>query len=203
MRLAPRRQPGAGRRERLAGCRALRQTVGWGLWGLLCVVLPGCHTTNPHATTQPAMPRDGNAELILYISDQPYVTAEPAYRAVSVLAHGAAFDGDFEELAAALREAGLIGGGWRYAPDQCLDRAAIGFMICRACEIRTGLNWLLTSLGRYAWRELQYKAIAGPGSEFGLLSGGEFVGLLSRAEDYLQRTGKGEVNRVKLGTPSE
>ena len=33
------------------------------------------------------------------------------------------------------------------------------------------------------------------------MSGGEFVGTLLRAEDYLQRTGKAEVAPVELGSP--
>ncbi len=154
-----------------------------------------------HGTTQPAVPRAGNAELVNYIGDQPFVTAEAAYRAVYILAKAQAFDGEYDALAGALRSEKLVPGRWHHAPEQYLDRAAIGFMICRACQIRSGVNWNLTGLGRYAWRELQYHDIAQGGSEYGLMSGGEFVGILSRADDYLRRTGKGDVQRVELGAP--
>ncbi len=164
---------------------------------MVCVVLTGCQTPSPHATTQPAPPA-GNAELVLYISDQPWVTAEPAYRAVYVLAKGEPFNGGFDELTASLSQEKLIG-NWGYSPDRRLDRASVGFIVCRACKIRTGVNWNLTGLGRYAWRELIYHNIAVGGSEFGLVSGGEFVGILARAEEYQARTGKPESRSVELG----
>ncbi len=166
---------------------------------LALALLTGCQAAQRHATTQPAVPRSGNAELVSYIADQPFVTAETGYRAVHLLSKGTPFDGDFDALAGTLRADRLIGGHWRHAPDEYLDRGAVAFMVCRACRIRSGVNWTLTGLGRYAWRELQYKGIAGGGGEFGLMSGGEFVGLISRAEDYLRRTGKADVQRVELG----
>lgn len=166
---------------------------------LVALALAGCQLLEPRTTSQPAVPREGNAALIAYISDQPLVTAEAAYRATYLLAKGASFAGDFEALADALRSDGLISKGWQYAADQFVDKAAIGFMICRACKIQTGVNWNLTGLGRYAWRELLFHRIAEGGSEYGLMSGGEFVGLLLRADDYLRRTGKGQAEGVELG----
>lgn len=168
---------------------------------MLCLVLCGCHATEPRATTSLEVPRAGNAELVLYISDQPYVTAEAAFRAVHLLANGEPFAGDFAELRAALESQGLIGSGWGYVPEQYVKRAAIGYMLCRACRIRTGVNWNLTGLGRYAWRELQYHEIAQGGDENRLMSGGEFVGTLLRAEEYLVRAGKHDAQPVELGSP--
>jgi hypothetical protein len=139
---------------------------------------------------------------MLGIGGQPFVTAEAAYRAVHALWKGEPFPGQFDELAGTLRAEGLIAKGWHHSPDHFLDRGSIGLMVCRACRIRSGLNWMLTGLGRYAWRELQFKGIAGQGSEYGLMSGGEFVGLMLRAEDYLRRTGKAELPPVELGSPA-
>ena len=167
--------------------------------GLLSLVLAGCQA--PHMAPTSPVPRAGTAELVLHIGDQPFVTAEPAYRAVYALAKGDSFSGDFAELTEKLRADGLIGKDWNYAADRCLDRGTVAFMVCRACKIQSGVNWMLTGLGRYAWRELQYKRIAGDGSEYGLMSGGEFVGLLSRAEDYLQHAGRGGAEPVKLTRP--
>jgi hypothetical protein len=165
---------------------------------VLCLWLTACQSMLPRATTQPTIPA-GNAALIQYISEQPYVTAEAAYRSVYVLWRNALFEGDFAALTEALREEEMIGKTWNLAADQYVDRATIGFMICRACEIRSGLNWQLTGLGRYAWRELQYKQIAGPGSEMNLIGGGEFLGVLARAEDYMRTAGKQQVERAELG----
>jgi hypothetical protein len=168
---------------------------------LALVALCGCQTGGLHATSRPAVPRDGSARLIMYITDQPFVTAEPACRAVHALAKKEPFAGDYDALLETLRSAGWAPRNWSPAADQYLDRAAVAYMLCRACEVRTGLNWTLTGLGRYAWRELQYRGIAGAGGDAALMSGGEFVGTLLRAEDYLQRTGKAEVAPVELGSP--
>lgn len=160
-----------------------------GLLGLsLTLALAGCRASQPHAATQPTVPTENNAELVEYISDLPYVTAEPAYRVVYILARGEVFEGDYQALAAAMRTHGLIGRGWDHRPDAFLDRAAVGFLVARACDIRTGLNWRLTGLGRYAYRELIYRGIAHPRGEYGLISGGEFLGVLARAEGYRQTT---------------
>lgn len=161
-------------------------------------LLAGCQAGGRGADVLPTVPRDGNAALIMHISDQPLVTAEAAYRAVHVLATGEVFAGEFDELAAVLRDKRLIAARWAHTPGQFVDRGTIGFMVCRACEIRSGLNWVLSGWGRYAWRELQRKGIAGGGSERALISGGEFVGLLARAEDYLHESGKRDVDRLEL-----
>jgi len=70
--------------------------------GLLLAATVGCHATGMRSAPQTAVPASGNAELVQYVSNQPYLTAEPAYRAVYALAHGQAFGGGFDELATAL-----------------------------------------------------------------------------------------------------
>jgi hypothetical protein len=169
------------------------------LLAVFFAALGGCQA--PHAPSDTPPPRSGSAQLILHIVNQPFVTAEPAYRAIHALSQGEAFQGEFSELTDKLRAGGLIGKDWNYAADQCLDRAAVAFMVCRACKIQSGVNWMLTGLGRYAWRELQFKGIAEGGNETALMSGGEFVGVLSRAGEYLQRTGKAGEQTVQLGKP--
>ena len=64
---------------------------------LALVALCGCQTGGLHATSRPAVPRDGSARLIMYITDQPFVTAEPACRAVHALAKKEPFAGDYED----------------------------------------------------------------------------------------------------------
>jgi hypothetical protein len=181
-----------------------------GLWTpllvgiLLMPLLTGCRAAMPRTTTQPAVPTDTNAELVEYISDLPYVTAEAAYRAVYILANNEIFDGDFDTLAGEMKAGGLVGHGWGYGADSFVDRAAIGYLVARACGIRAGLNWQLTGLGRYAWRELIYRRIAHPSGESGLISGGEFLGLLARAEEYVHSVGRAPGERAELGSePSQ
>lgn len=165
------------------------------------LLLAGCQASQRHATTQAAVPRESNAELVQYLADQPLVTAEPAYRAIYLLAHAEPFAGDFGELVEALQAERLVG-NWSHEAARPLNRGDVGYMVCRACGIRTGINWNLTHLGRYAWRELVYHRIASGGGEWGLMSGGEFVGLLGRSEEYLRRTGR-RAEQVELGSSAD
>jgi len=155
----------------------------------LCAVLAaicGCQAPSPRAADRPDLP-PSNAALLDYIASQPYVSAEAAYRAIHILWQGEVFVGDFDALAQKLRTGKIIPARWRHAPDTPMDRPAVGYMVCRAAGIRTGINWQLTGTGRYAWRELNYLGIASPPSEYGYVSGGQFVGILARAEDYMHR----------------
>jgi len=175
----------------------------WHVRACLCtcaLLLPACQTTRPRgATTQPDVPREGNGALFEYVAGQPYVTVEPAYRAIYLLWKGDPLTGDFEALTQALVEARIVRPEWKYPPDAMIDRGSVGYLVCRAARVRSGLNWQLTGLGRYAWRELNYLGIATPISEYGYVPGGQFVGILSRAEDYVRGRGPGEVPRVELG----
>lgn len=180
--------------------RIARTAAGWlGCTGAL--LLAGCQVTLPRAADAPPIPRESNAELVLFISNEAFVTAEPAYRAVHVLATGESFAGEYTELAEKLRSERLIGGSWNHPPDQVLTRAEAGYMVARAAKVRTGVNWNLTGLGRYAWRELIFHGIAAGGSELAYLSGGEFVGILARADEYMHRRGRHEQAPAELTKP--
>jgi len=156
----------------------------------LLLLLPACQTMTPRgAAPQLAVPTDGNGALMDYIADQAYVTVEPAYRAVYILWRNEIYAGGFAELTEELRAAGIVKREWDYPPDAVLDRASVGYMICKAARVRSGLNWQLTGLGRYAWRELNYLGIASPISEYGYVPGGQFIGVLARAEEYMHKSG--------------
>lgn len=144
------------------------------------------------AASQPAIPAGTNAELMSHISEQPYLTAEAAYHAIYIYWKGEPFKGGFAALTAELAGGRIIGSHWNLPSDARVDRAAVGYMVCRVANIRTGLNWMLTGLGRYAWRELQYRGVAGPGSEWQPISGGEFLGILTRVEEHSHPPPRGE-----------
>ncbi len=169
---------------RLGGIRSL--TVAVQIVALLC----GCRAGLPPSASQPAYTPGANAGLMEHISNQPFVTADAGYRAVYVLWRGEAFDGDFAALTQALEGGRVVGRGWKLRAGDFLDRAAVGHLVARAARIESGVNWRLTGLGRYGWRELQYHDIAGPGGEWGLVSGGEFLGIVARADAFMRARGQ-------------
>ena len=165
--------------------------------GLLLFV--GCQAAQPRAASQPAVPTDNNAELVEYISDMAYVTAETACRATYILAKGEIFSEGYDALVEAMKAEKLITGGWTHQADNFVNRAEVAMLIARAADVRSGLNWRLTGLGRYAHRELIYLGIAHGSGELGYISGGEFLGTLARAEDYMHNVGRPAGERAELG----
>ncbi len=171
------------------------------MFSAICLLslLTGCQAAMPRATDQAAVPAETNAELVEYISDQPFVTAESACRAIYILANGEIFEGSYDELTQTMKSSDLLGDHWTHQDNEFLNRAAIGYLVARACKIRSGLNWRLTGWGRYAYRELIYLKIAHVSGELNLISGGEFLGLLARAEEYLHKTGRVPGEAAELG----
>ncbi len=168
------------------------------------LVLAGCASPRqgaaPRAATQPAPPRE-NALLVAWIADQPYLTAEAAARAVWWLWQGSDGPEDFATLLERLRAGGIVPPGWHPQPGDRVRRATAGYMLARAIGLESGLNWRLLRLGRYAWRELIYRGIARPTGELGLVRGGEFLGLLQRAEQWMVEHGRATHPRAELGAP--
>lgn len=156
---------------------------------VIALAISGCAAPRAAAPV-PADALRGNAALVEHIADSPYVTAEAAYRMAYLLRHDAAFEGDFSALASSLIEAGIARKHWRHAPDQYVNRATAAVLICEALRWPGGVNWRLTGLGRYAWRDLQYRNVAGSSAEWGLVRGGEYLGMIQRAEEQLSARGK-------------
>lgn len=173
-------------------------------WGALaCLLAPlacaGCQSALPRNTAQRDVPAESNAELMEYIGDQAYLTAEPAYRAAHLLGTGQVFEGDYEALQRKLERAGIVNPAWGLQADSYVDRATLGYLLARTADIRTGLNWRLFGLGRYAYRELAYREIAVLRGENSYVSGGEFLGILNRAEHYMKERNEGSIPSAELG----
>jgi len=176
-----------------------RNTAPSAIGLVLLLGLAGCQSAQTRNTAQRDVPADSNAELMEYIGDQAFLTAEPAYRAAHLLWTGEVFAGDYEALQRKLERAGIVNPAWGLHADTYIDRATLGYLLARTAEIRTGLNWQLFGLGRYAYRELVYREIAVERGESSYVSGGEFLGILNRAEHYLKERHGASIPRVELG----
>ncbi len=160
------------------------RTVGCWLVAVTLLAASGCRVSLPNND----LPLDSNAELIEHIAYMPYVTADAAWRSLYILKFKQVHQGSFEEVATELAAAGFD------LPDlaagECPDRTEVAAVFHRICDVPAGLNYTLTGLGRYALRDLQYARIVRTPRDYGPLTGGEFLGLLARAEEALQHTGE-------------
>lgn len=161
----------------------------------LALLMAGCRASMPNDQ----VPGDTNAELIEHIAEMPYVTADAAYRAIYILVNDDVFQGDYAELKTVLRQRGLPIAD--LAPHECPTRQEIAKILVEVCGVMPGLNYRLTGFGRYALRDLQYARIVRTRNDYGPLSGGEFLGMLGRAEDYMLEQ-KGLGKPVDLGSES-
>ncbi len=182
--------------SRAANARATRAC--WRAAAVTTLIsIVGC--ASPQRRDGTPVPKADNAELMSHIADAPFVTAEAGYRAAYIVWRAEAFDGEYAALAQQLERGGLIG-DWNLAANEYLRRYQVGHMLCKAAGIQTGVNWNLTSFGRYGYRELVFHEIAEPRGDYGLISGGEFAGILRRLDDWMSRR---DGTRVELGEPPQ
>lgn len=179
----------------MSGSQHLRR-VGYVAGLLLSLLAIGCASTGRTAEPLTKDARTSSGGLIEFIGNQPFVTAETGYRAAYAMAQGEMFDGDFVALEQALVEREIASANWDLAAGDPLRRGQVGYLVCRAAGIKTGVNWNLLGSERYAYRELMYLGIAHEAGEYSLMSGGEFQGVLVATEEYLA---EGQTDRVRLG----
>lgn len=139
-----------------------------------------------------------------YLADAPVVTVDEACRAILILADGHDKTRSWEARQALLVQRGLIRQTWALQPENIADRGTIAYMICRICRIKGGVNHLLlgtVGLGdrRYAYRELVYRGMMDSGTEWGFLTGGQMVALLSKADQYMETQGLYGTDTFEIG----
>ncbi len=120
---------------------------------------------------------------------EPVVTVAEAYRAVLILADGDDTHEDFAAREQALISRGMVRPEWGLERDQAIDRGTIAYMLYRMLEMRGGVDMTLFGswgLGdrRYALRELTYRGLMSKSATYQYISGGEFVYLLRKADEY-------------------
>ncbi|KPJ56422.1 MAG: hypothetical protein AMS16_02430 [Planctomycetes bacterium DG_58] len=93
----------------------------------------------------------------------------------------------FDEQSQALIGMKIIRSKWTQKPKLRLTRGRAAYMICQTCGIRGGLT--MTLLGpseRYAFRECRYLGAWSGGNQQDYMTGGELLGVLKWAADYIE-----------------
>lgn len=168
--------------------------IGGLLASLLAIGCASTGRTTAEPLTEDALTSSGG--LIEFIGNQPFVTAELGYRAAYAMAEGEMFDGEYAALEQTLVQRGIAKANWNLAAGEPLRRGQVGYLVCRAAGIKTGVNWNLLGTERHAYRELMYLGIAREAGEYGLMPGGEFQGVLVATEEYLA---EGQTDQIRLG----
>lgn len=138
-----------------------------------------------------------------HLPEQAMVTTAEAYRAVLLLADGEERFHGYASREQELKSRGYVRDAWGLHRDAAIDRGSVAFMVCKAIELRGGVNMrTLGELGvgdrRYAVRELAYRDMMPPGASYRYMTGGELLDLLLEADRYMARHDMYEHGQVDI-----
>lgn len=169
-----------------------------------CMLSGGCAitTTPQEGVDYNQLPDD---LFVAYLAQEPFVSVEEAYRAMLILADGKDSGTNFEERQQELERRKIARAAWKLEPRNAIDRGSAAYMVCEILKIKGGVNRIIFGswgLGdrRYAHRELIYRGIMPDnGMDYGAMTGSEFSGLISSADEQMQKRGLYEMPEVDLG----
>ncbi len=178
--LAPRRKEPAA--EPLGS--AVRRTLA----SLALAALVGCataHVSNPLTRTLAASTPEAQGEFWYRLASRPVASNDEVFHALLLYADGKDTAADFTGRVAALSARHMLPNGFQGSPDDAVDRGTLAVALDQLLHIRGGLTMqLFGSSPRYALRAAVDKGIFPPSSPNQGLSGGEFVGVMQKAEEF-------------------
>ena len=122
------------------------------------------------------------------LASKPNATFEDAVHAFYNLALDTeAGKTSFDQQARALIDMKIIRSKWTRNPKARLTRGRAAYIICRTCGIRGGLTMcILGPSQRYAFRECRHLGVWSGGNQRDYMTGGELLGVLKWAADYIE-----------------
>jgi hypothetical protein len=158
----------------------------------LCILLLGsaCARTQvdrPLGTEYPQGDAHGEMEFWHGMSEHSAITNDEALHALRILLDGSDPSASYEERVEHFVQSGDLAENFDEPADFAVQRGTVARILARALQIEGGvMMWLTDGHPRYANRELVVLGIMPPGSELMTLDGTDFLGVISRAEDYLE-----------------
>src|SRR5262249_34540005 len=120
------------------------------------------------------------------LSSRPLVSNDEGFHGLLLFVDGSDPTDTYQARLEAARARGWIESSWDEPGDLSMQRGTLARAIAVHCKIEGGV--MMRILGpnpRYATRELQYLGMMGGGPQQQAISGREFMGALSKAQDYL------------------
>jgi hypothetical protein len=170
------------------------------LTSLVC--LAGCGSAGRPLGFQTRARGDAPLERLAFwhaIADAPVAGNDDAVHGLLLFLDGRDASPDYPARLAALRSRGLLPGGFDAPGGAPVRRGTIAYALAKALDVKGGLTTRLFGMTpRYAVKELEFLGIFPPSSPNMVLSGNEFVGLISKAQDY-RDTGSADPSAVASG----
>jgi hypothetical protein len=151
-------------------------------------LLAGCSTVT---VPRSVLPRDGgNApdEQLDYwhtIATKTLINNDEALHGLALYLDGKDDATTYDARVASLKSRGFLAQNFNQPADEALQRGTIAVALAKSLHLKGGLTVRIVGYSpRYAARELEYKGIYPSSSTEQLFTGGEFVGVIGKAEDF-------------------
>lgn len=157
--------------------------------GALAIVLAGCARTvvsDPLRTDYPAT--DAGAQLDFWhdLPGRTALTNDEGLHGVVLLFDGADPTESYAERLALLKRRGWVAESFDEPADLAMQRGTLARALVKAMDVRGGVMLALTrGHPRYAARELAALGIMPRGSELMVIDGLDYLGVISKAQDYM------------------
>lgn len=150
----------------------------------------GCARTvieNPLNTNYPAGDLDGDLNYWHTLPTRSAVCNDEGLHGIFLLADGEDTLGSYEARVMEAKKRGYLHEDWAEAANLSMRRGTLARSVCVICKIKGGVMMqIFGPLPRFAIRELVYMQIMGdPSTEAQSITGLEFLGVISKAQDYI------------------
>ena len=150
----------------------------------------GCARTvieNPLNTNYPAGDLDGDLNYWHTLPTRSAVCNDEGLHGIFLLADGEDTLGSYEARVMEAKKRGYLPEDWAEAANLSMRRGTLARSVCVICKIKGGVMMqVFGPRARFAIRELVYMQIMGdPSTEAQSITGLEFLGVISKAQDYI------------------
>lgn len=160
---------------------------------LAIALLGGCARTvveNPLNTNYAADDVDGDLDYWHALPGRSAVCNDEGLHGLFLLADGTDKYTSYEARVQEAKARGYLSDDWAEAQNLSMRRGDIARAVCVICKIKGGVVMqVFGPVPRYATRELVFmRMMSDPSTEAQAITGLEFIGVISKAQDYLNLT---------------
>lgn len=171
------------------------------------VALQGCTRTilsGEHETAFADTSQSATLDFWHTLPGRSAVTNAQGLHGILLFADGTDTTGSYEARLAELKKRGWIAEQFDEDPNMAMSRGTMAKALAHAMEIKGGVMMQLTNGSpRYATRELLYLSIMPPGTEQQVISGLDYVGVISKAQDYVTLRTARDAERAMKDPPKD
>jgi len=168
-------------------------------------LLAGCAPAHvPEPVTVKYGANDDNAQFEFWrqLSERPLTSNDEAFHGLLLYLYQKDPVSDYAGRVRLLKDRAMLPASFDRPGDEAVSRGVLAVAVARVLKIRGGLMMHLTGNNpRYSLLELQDMELFPPSSENQTFSGGEFVGIIGKMEDY-QHGDTGNLPATDLGPPA-